>query len=353
MYKLLYVDDEELMRDCIFSAVAWEDLGVIPIGAAEDGEEALRMAAVEAPDIVVTDVIMPTMDGIELARRLRESLPDVKIIILSASSDFAHAQKAIEYEISSYVLKPFSPQVLVDKVKKAIREIESARGTMNPDRGLSLPVDVMLELKSAVVQGQVELIPGFIEAMFGEISPGKGGDLSVAKVVALGAWSQVQRVLDRSMIEKEPIGSIGAELSESVREARCVQDLGAALGACLAKAASLTRGFGVQRRMLAVERTRDIIDGEFMDPDLGLDSLAGRVNLSPSYLRQLFKKETGQSIGLVLTSVRMRHARELLATTDQKLHEIAASVGFRDEFYFSNVFKKHFGYRPSDVRARR
>lgn len=90
-----------------------------------------------------------------------------------------------------------------------------------------------------------------------------------------------------------------------------------------------------------------------MKESLCLNSIADQVHLSPGYLRQLFKKATGESINSFLTSVRIKRAHELLATTEKKLHEIALKVGYKDEFYLSNVFKKYYGLRPSDVRAGR
>jgi two-component system response regulator YesN len=87
-----------------------------------------------------------------------------------------------------------------------------------------------------------------------------------------------------------------------------------------------------------------------MDDGLCLGTIASTVHMSQGYLSQIFKQETDMSINNYLISVRLEKARELLRTTDKRIYEIARDVGYKDEFYLSNAFKKNVGMRPSEYR---
>ncbi|RAI93585.1 two-component system response regulator YesN [Paenibacillus pabuli] len=108
MYRVLLVDDEEDVREGLVVEVDWEALDLRIVGLAENGREALEMAERVEPDIVVTDISMPFMDGLELARRLRERNPLMKVVILTGYDEFDYARQAVSLSVDEYLLKPFS-----------------------------------------------------------------------------------------------------------------------------------------------------------------------------------------------------------------------------------------------------
>lgn len=118
MYKLLLVEDEEDVRDGLVEEISWELHGFQVTGTAENGREALEWMEKEMPDIVVTDIQMPFMNGLELAAWIREHAPSTKIIILTGYDEFEYAQKAIKLQIDEYVLKPFSSRELMEVLLK-------------------------------------------------------------------------------------------------------------------------------------------------------------------------------------------------------------------------------------------
>ena len=103
--KVLIADDEQIMREGLRLTIDWESYGFSVIGAVSNGEKALRLCEEETPDLVITDIRMPVMDGLDLTRELISRYPKIKIIILSAYDDFKYAQKAISYGASEYLLK--------------------------------------------------------------------------------------------------------------------------------------------------------------------------------------------------------------------------------------------------------
>lgn len=125
MYKLVVVDDEEEVRKGVIRKMDWESHGFVIAGEAENGKEALEIAEKVVPDVVITDIKMPFMDGLALSEALREKLPTAKIIILTGFDEFEYAQKAIKLNVMEYVLKPVSSRELTEvlaKVKKRIDE---------------------------------------------------------------------------------------------------------------------------------------------------------------------------------------------------------------------------------------
>ena len=114
MIKVFLVEDEVVIRDAIKNSINWEQEGYEFVGEASDGELALPMILKEKPDILITDIRMPFMDGLELSRLVKKELPDTNIIILSGYDEFEYAKEAIKIGVEEYLLKPISSNVLLE-----------------------------------------------------------------------------------------------------------------------------------------------------------------------------------------------------------------------------------------------
>ena len=209
------------------------------VGIAEDGEEAIRMVHHLDPDLVITDVRMPVMDGLEMIRRLTEEGARCRFIILSGYADFAYAQQAIKLGVRAYVTKPVDED----------------------------------ELAQAIL------------SLFAE----KDGDARSDP-----APGPKQDTFDR--------------LLEYVRE--------------------------------------------HFNEDMTQQELSERFFLNPVYISQLFRKRTGMTYQNYLTRLRIDRARRYLEETDLMVYEISERVGYSDTAYFSRVFEKTTGIRPTDYRKK-
>lgn len=118
MFKVLLVDDEEEVRNGIRDRIDWAKYGFEVAGEAENGREALNFFDEFLPDVVVTDINMPFMDGIELAAEISRDYPTVKVIILTGFDDFKFAQAAIKYGVTDYILKPVLPKDINELLQK-------------------------------------------------------------------------------------------------------------------------------------------------------------------------------------------------------------------------------------------
>ena len=127
LYRIMLVDDEEEVRKAIMRKMDWEQLGFVLVGDAENGEDALEQLEQLEPDVVMTDIRMPYMDGLTFTGKIREKYPSVKILIFSGYDDFEYARQAISVGVEQYLLKPITRSAL-QKVLVEIREkIENQR----------------------------------------------------------------------------------------------------------------------------------------------------------------------------------------------------------------------------------
>ncbi|TVY01914.1 response regulator [Paenibacillus cremeus] len=125
MYKFILAEDEEDVRESILQEIDWAALGYEVVGQAENGQEALELIERQLPDVVVTDIQMPFMDGLQLSEIIRDKYPTMKIIILTGFDEFEYAQKAVKLHIDEYVLKPFSSQELIDVLNKVKSQLDA------------------------------------------------------------------------------------------------------------------------------------------------------------------------------------------------------------------------------------
>jgi two-component system response regulator YesN len=126
-FGLFFVEDEIGIRENIRHSINWEDTDFEYLGDASDGEAALPQILELMPDIVVTDIKMPFMDGLELCRCLKKERPETEILILSGYDEFAYAQRAISLGVSEYLLKPITPVKLMQTLNKAALKLSAAK----------------------------------------------------------------------------------------------------------------------------------------------------------------------------------------------------------------------------------
>ena len=129
MLKVFLVEDEFVIREGIKNNIDWKAHGYEFCGEAGDGELAYPMIQKLRPDIVITDIRMPFMDGLELSRLIRKELPDTEIIILSGYQEFEYAKEAIKLGVAQYLSKPINGEELLAELDELSAKIEEKHRT--------------------------------------------------------------------------------------------------------------------------------------------------------------------------------------------------------------------------------
>ena len=167
LYKILIVDDEEEVRKSIIKKINWEELGYQLIGDADNGEEALEKIRLLEPDLVLTDIKMPYMDGLTLAKHIKEERNNTEIIIFSGFDDFEYAQMAIKLGIIEYILKPINMLELTEILKK-----------------IKIKIDQRIEEKrniQSLRSDYQKMMPIFKEHFFGDLIQGRLNSIAISE----------------------------------------------------------------------------------------------------------------------------------------------------------------------------
>lgn len=136
MYRILLVDDEKLELEAIAQYVRWEDMGIAVADTAKNGREALQKMSLCKPDIILTDVRMPVMDGLEFARKAKQLDKHVKIVFLSGHDEFQYIKAALSVEAVGYLLKPVDHEELAAVMQRVIRKCEEDKQLLGSAEGL-------------------------------------------------------------------------------------------------------------------------------------------------------------------------------------------------------------------------
>lgn len=365
MIKVFLVEDESIIRQGIRNHIDWEVYGFELVGEAEDGEYAYPMILKSKPDILLTDVKMPFMDGLELSRLVKKALPKTKIIILSGYDEFDYAKEAIKIGISEYLLKPVTSTALVDALKKAAETIREEqehtrlleRYFVNYEKYMEFPdktdysgVDRKL-IQSFLKTGEIGECGIFIDEYFEAVGKDNYMSLLLRQYISMDIFYCVREFV-KSIHTKT--AETAPELTDLKRLTRAIERPDSAidyLKELFTFALHVRDTNSNDRYGQIIREAKDYIGENFSDSEFSLNRIAEYIGVSPSYFSSIFKQGTGQSFSEYLTRVRMDKACELLKCTNLRTSEIGEQAGYSDPHYFSAVFKKVMGQPPKDFRS--
>lgn len=347
MYKVLIVDDEHMIKKSLHKMITESEHGFTVVGEAEDGQEALELALQKSPDLIITDISMPIMDGLEFIRECRTRQLSCEIVILSGYGEFDYARQAIRFEVNDYLLKPIRPEQL-DNVLRTIRSKLDLKQKILSDRSDWLWYCKTLGSRLASLiweldEKQIKTELSDVSCKFIEQS----ADMSLFKQLCLALITFVHKELERHAGREMP----GADFIRFHTVSDPLEAL-QLLKACimeLIKDVQANRNHGTFHN---IKHAVAYIEQYYMKEDLSLKSIADQLNMSLSYASQSFKEAMGVSFVHYLTGLRMEKAKKLLHDSNCKTYEVAQEVGYNDYPHFTRTFKKYFGYSPREYRKR-
>lgn len=371
MTKLLIAEDDQNIRLALRRIIPWQDNEITLCTDATNGRQVLEIVQKEHPDILLLDIQMPFLDGIQVAKILSEQHFEGEIIILSGHDEFAYAQAAIKYGVFEYLLKPCRPNDILECVLKCRDRIASSEKQKLLWRGMEQKyyLETEQQFKSRILSEEKEDL----------FAPPDHTKRDLLEFIRTGEAEQAEyciqtlfRYLSGALYTKQailnylftlflPVVDLRAEhelLSDEILRCRDfrylaqfqrlkeVQDL---LQKLSRETAELCRSqFGGS---LVIREALLYIKAHYNE-DIELKKISDAIHITPAYLSVLFKKHVGMNYLDYLNRYRIDRASEDLAHSKKKIYQIARENGFKDEKYFSNVFKKIAGLSPSEYRTR-
>ncbi|WP_171056111.1 response regulator [Paenibacillus sinopodophylli] len=355
MHKVLIIDDEPWSRTVIKALGQWDTMNLSVVGEAEDGKSGLRSMEELSPHIVITDMRMPGVDGVELLEQLNQKFPQVKIIVMSGYDDFAYMKQAIRSKAVEYLLKPVDPDELIAALRKCVAELEAVASKEEKTRTSPLPfpttvqADRYLSLKQRALAALFELNKpavlqalGKLEKLLEETFPAGIGPEQIERL-SEDYTDMLAQFLDEYESEYQPL------IRCSIRNYSNGSEALASIGLAYSEIIDRMEASLKKRGNLLIAEVKAYMDKHFLDP-ISLESVAQQFYISKEHLSRTFKAALGETITDYIIGRRMEHARKLLQQPHISIKEAAQLSGYTELPYFHRVFKKHFGITPGEAR---
>lgn len=367
MYTVLIVEDEMPSRNILNLLAEWEKIGFQVIGEAENGQRAMEYYKKYKPDVIITDIQMPVMDGIELIEKIKEDYPDQVFIILSCHESFTYAQKAIKLGVSDYLIKDMLTKEQIHKsLKKAVeRNKHDAEDYTNKIKILSkeyeddfkdledtFPTIIKVVnrrldiLTSALMMKEINKVKKELQYLYDQRMEG----IAQYKYLNYMNARLFEWILDECIkydIDKRQVFMEDKIPSDILQRAANPAEV------CSNFCTWIERVINLQYdRQKCSSRIRSIIEyiqnNYYMD--ISLQSIAVEFHIHKVYLARTFKENTGTTITDYVNNLRIEKAKLLLNISDYKVNDIAYIVGFNNTQNFYNLFKKYVNKSPSEYK---
>ena len=342
-YRVLLVDDQKLHRQIIKDMDIWKSENRFElIGEASTGEDALRIVEEQAVDVIITDIIMPGIDGITLLKHIVENKQKCYVILMSSLADFEYARNGLIYGACDYLVKPVKQvqlQAALDRMY-CLLEAEEA----NRYQGLSieevigqicrvianqgnLPEDVII-----VYAQQIKNMPGFAA-------------MDAVDAIKLALSIGLERLFCEYMkIDMMQIADILVRIYWNEDEP---------MACCIRSVRAVEKIYwnlvlpDIQNKL--VRQTVCLVLGDHKIKKT-VENMAQMLYVNRSHLSTVFKNNSGITLLEYLTRVKMYQARVFLIKKETSIGEVAQLLGYQDDEYFSKLFKFHTGMLPRDYR---
>lgn len=325
------VDDEKLIRDGMKKLLRWEEHGFQIIGEAANGRDALQSVLENPPDIVLTDLRMPSMDGLGLAAALSEKAPSVEVVIITGYDEFEYAKEAVRTGVFDYLLKPVSQSELLETMTRLRQKILSRR--------IGYPFEEEEQLLRAIRVNNGELAFQALGTMFERFRYAKAQQTEVYKIC--------QKLLTEVDITYRSVrGPKAVAVRPAPSQDTAVEELEQAIREYVSK---IFRFGGVDSSDLLVEKLKRYLESHYQE-NISLKMLEEEFFFNASYISRIFKIKTGENYSDYLLRLRIQQAKHLLSTSQFSIRQISEMVGFGSPKYFSKVFKDMEGMQPISYR---
>lgn len=393
LFKLILIDDEPVALAQFRTLLDWKAFGFELVGTFSDPSLALDYLGKHPVDTIITDIKMPKMSGIDLAKICSQSYPDIKIVLLSAYRNFDYATAALQYDnVLDYILKPLTFQSLEKALVTLYEKLSKSNQITFPNHAV---IAKMQQIISNILYGDIDSQRS-LEHYCGELgipqdylahpctlltieaktmedfrkNKWKYGDTRLNNAIALlvnstGVHADTYLIrFDQNSIECIILHKTTDKEAQTLSGYK--QSLEENFSAILHLGITFTKQKTVSSFGLLLEELREhtikasdnpsIVERAFSyiqenyQKDISLDDIANYVSLSKIYFCTYYKKHTNESFITTLNRYRIEKAKELLCADDIKISALHEMVGYKSLRYFYKIFKEQTGLTPKEYR---
>lgn len=346
MITVMIADDEPIEREYLAFLFQQVPDTYQVIAQSANSLEVIELAAKLRPDVLILDINMPILNGLEAARQIRLRIPDQIIILNSAYADFEYARSAIDCGVDAYLLKPASRETVFSTVSTCIgkRYAKSPGVCFAAGEYPDALADQMLQhLEAGAGSAFCRDAFRLLEQMDQSIH-----SLDTFRMYVIHTLLNVERVTVRLMQDvSEPVPDNFKRTLTMIGNTRFRQDILSLTEELISRIAEV---IGQRKESAdAIDQIMEYID-QNLDQELTLEHLAEKIHFSKSHLSRLFLKRTQMTVQQYIRQKRIDCAVQLLKTSSQCIEEIARDCGFQNISHFYRTLKANTGQTPSQIR---
>ena len=353
MIKTILVEDDIEMLEGLM-VIDWEAYDFSIVATARNGASALALIEEKMPDVIITDITMPVMGGLELLRKAKKICPKIKSIIISCHEEFEYAREAMRLQADEYLLKhTLTQDSLIQAISKLKESISNEAKQLQNYYGIDLSTEISSEQSYhlAELANLYEIhAPILKEAIKNKEALGlmQGAKAFLDEIEGKYHPAPCKAILSRLLIElaltMPNSGGISVEALQLKYGDRAFLDTIRLMAEKLAAQAHNTTNDNVLKAIAYIEK--------HLCADISCKAVAAHIHMNSSYFSRLFSKELGVSFSDFVLQKRIEKATALLSNTKYSIDEIAAMVGIESVSYFYRIYKRMTGNTPGDARSK-
>jgi len=330
MFKVQIIDDEPIVRMGLKKLIPWEEYGFKVVCEAQNGVEALKQLETNKIDVIITDIEMPVMNGIEFIKKVNQLKNKPVLVILTAYEEIEYAKTAIDYGVMGYIIKPIIESQICDMLNQ-IRE----RLSVNVKRQFNSELDK--KLVDAVIQTDSKAYQ-IMEKIIEEEQGYDEKDLSGSCYRFFYILESIIEKINKKYNSLNKLEKLDSYFNFTKEQYITKEDIILEFRQEIVRILKLLeRNYLINRNNIIRLACNYVI--EHIDEKTSLAEVSDCLGISKNYLCSLFKQETGESFLNYVTRMKMERAKYLLKEKDMKIYEVCNFLGYSDTAYFSKLFK--------------
>ena len=338
MYKVLFVDDDETIGFIVSKMKVWENSNFKITRYAQNGKEALLVLEKESFDLIITDIRMPIVDGLELLENIRKRGDKTFLVLASTYSEFEYAKRGLQNGAIDYIIKPITEENLKElfiRVEKLLKEKEDKPKETNlkvsKDR-----IDKWYNLFINLEETPKILKDKYLKELNDIVKEEK---VIFSELLFEGIWEKIVKVFPW-VVKLENIEFLFKEESFEKEVEEKIYNI-----------QEIIKKYKLNNYDSLINNVSEVILKN-IGKDKLLDIISEELQLSKDYIGKLFKNKIGITLNEYSTILKMEYGKKLLNGSNKKVYEISEELGYSTVDYFSKLFKNYTGFTPVQYRKK-